>query len=823
MNVRQKLTLSVVFTTIGIATVTGISVYAVTSIKSQISVLTGKSAPMHLKILQLQQTVEKVSADFFRLGLTSEERELGELASSIDRRIKEMEELTKGIQQGGNAEHSVEPGIFRGIRDTVVTTANERLKDVRTFREESGKANAQLATVETGMATIGKGVSSLGVESLSSVDRSNQANLQTNSVIKRLLTLQNRYRDLAVITGEIESVRNKFKLGPLKEKIKSVSELTNSIAQEKGDPPIIKDAKEGVFNIISLLSREDGLIAARLELFEAKIDAAKFSERKSQVVTLTEERSRELSNQSDAMEIQISKDRQRLSTALGFQARAGEIINLGNAVSVGVKEIGSLTRLAMLATTEAELNDVNRKIGSGFTSANGSLVLLKRALTAVNETKKAAAVSAATGALQGAAVSVTRIIEGKKNVLKSDAAMAQALAKAKQIAAEQSVKGEEQVKNVGENQKAMLEAVQNSVSAAGRLLYVILLVSGIVIAVTIVLGWRVASSIVSTLKGAESMAKEMAAGDLTQRIEHVSADEIGRMCGSLNSFAEGLNGAVRTIVDRSQSLSTAADELSSRANQMASIVTKQTDDLQTIATSTEQMSASVAEVAQNVRAVADRAGTAQKVADEGNQVVNASVVGMERIAVSVNGIASLVTNLSEGSQKIGDIVGTINDIADQTNLLALNAAIEAARAGEQGHGFAVVADEVRKLASKTAESTIEISAMITAIQKEVAHVGDSMKLGIQNATEGTDLALKAREALERIVIQVQEISGMSGQIATTATQQSATIDDISRSITTLSDASRGLMGSMQETNSSAQTVDGIADELKSLTSAFKTA
>src|SRR5262249_42379959 len=139
-----------------------------------------------------------------------------------------------------------------------------------------------------------------------------------------------------------------------------------------------------------------------------------------------------------------------------------------------------------------------------------------------------------------------------------------------------------------------------------------------------------------------------------------------------------------------------------------------------------------------------------------------------------------VEELAKRSNQIGQIVEVIDDIAGQTNLLALNAAIEAARAGEDGRGFAVVADEVRKLAERTTTATKEVAQMIEGIQGDTKRTVWAMQLGMKQVEEGVHSTTAAGEALREIIRMSEQLGEMITQIATAATEQSSTTEQVNR-------------------------------------------
>jgi methyl-accepting chemotaxis protein len=240
-----------------------------------------------------------------------------------------------------------------------------------------------------------------------------------------------------------------------------------------------------------------------------------------------------------------------------------------------------------------------------------------------------------------------------------------------------------------------------------------------------------------------------------------------------------------------------------------------------IATSAEEMSQTVVDIAKNAANIATSSTDTATIAHQGAQVVEKSVVETRAIADTVTASTAVMKTLGERSQAIGEIVAVINDIADQTNLLALNAAIEAARAGEQGRGFAVVADEVRKLAERTAKATAEISDMIRSIQSEVDNAVRAMESTNEKVDVGLKYSIEAGEQLEKIVQSVSGLQSMVQQIASATEEMSATSEMISGDIQGVANGAREVSGGSDQIGQASSELARLSGQLKLIVDHFK--
>lgn len=233
-------------------------------------------------------------------------------------------------------------------------------------------------------------------------------------------------------------------------------------------------------------------------------------------------------------------------------------------------------------------------------------------------------------------------------------------------------------------------------------------------------------------------------------------------------------------------------ELKERSDLIKSSTRTQSDEIDNVATSINEMSITINEVSNLAGDSANNATEAVTAAEDTQKILSEAVEEIKILSTEISYASEAISEVATSSENISSIVEVINMIAEQTNLLALNAAIEAARAGEQGRGFAVVADEVRSLASKTRISTKEISGLITKLQSEVDSAVNKVKGGVSKTQSTIDKSELAYASLTSITHKVDSISSHMNQVATAVEEQSVTCEEINKNIIVIHDSASEL-------------------------------
>ena len=295
--------------------------------------------------------------------------------------------------------------------------------------------------------------------------------------------------------------------------------------------------------------------------------------------------------------------------------------------------------------------------------------------------------------------------------------------------------------------------------------FMLALIIGCVI-IGITFGVFISRLIAIPLRKGVDLAKAIAGGDLTKKMDVDRKDELGQLASALNDMVDKLAGVVGDVSIASDNVSGGTQEISSTSESLSQGATEQASSIEEVSSSMEEMNSSVSQNSENAGTTAVIAEKVAADAVEGGKAVKDTVAAMRSIAEKIS---------------------IIEEIARQTNMLALNAAIEAARAGEYGKGFAVVAAEVRKLAERSQTAAAEISSL---------------------SSSSVEVAEKAGKLIDEIVPGIKKTAELVHEINASSREQSDGIQQVTRAIEQLDQV-------IQQNASAAEEMAGTCEELAS--------
>lgn len=351
-----------------------------------------------------------------------------------------------------------------------------------------------------------------------------------------------------------------------------------------------------------------------------------------------------------------------------------------------------------------------------------------------------------------------------------------------------------------------------------------LIITSVVLVIFIVLiVFLIGRTVSNKAKKLNTHLETLANGDLTDRIDVQSKDELGQMGQYFNHSADSLQHMLQNITGNTEHVASTAEQLSASSQEINSSVedvaasiqevadnaTSQNDIANDLSASSEKMQENMNQMTASVESMNDEASRSTELASEGSQTVKDVVGKMQELNEQISASSQIIYALDKKSDQIGEMAKLITDVTEQTNLLALNAAIEAARAGEAGKGFSVVAEEVRKLAEQTGKASNDINDTIRDIQQEVSQSVTMMEKSQSIADEGIQSVEKSGRSFDEIASSIYDLSS---KIASLTSEMENSLSDMKA----MKDLSDNVQSYSTSTSDHANNVSATTEEQVSM-------
>ena len=347
------------------------------------------------------------------------------------------------------------------------------------------------------------------------------------------------------------------------------------------------------------------------------------------------------------------------------------------------------------------------------------------------------------------------------------------------------------------------------------------LIGFLVLAISLVSTRLFTTHIVSGLTRLGKLTREVARGELRERIPEDGFEEIRGLARDFNAMAGNLRTVLAQIQETGASVGTFSSNFMTVIQEQAASAAQQATSVAEVTATMEELSRTSRQIAQNAESVKEAASKSVEVAQAGTTLGREGVEAMAQIKERVGDIARKTLFLGEKSHEIEKVMEIIKDIASEIHLLALNAAIESAAAGEHGRRFAVVASEVRRLAEKTRESTETIRTIITEIQSATNSSVEATEQGTREVERWKETIRLSSEAFSEIIETIERTSEASTQISMATHQQTSANEQVVQAMRQIEEMVRVTASKMKESSTTASRLREMAGTLQEKTAVFR--
>ncbi|MGO9104984.1 MAG: methyl-accepting chemotaxis protein [Dissulfurispiraceae bacterium] len=679
MTIRQKLTINAVVIGSVILLLAAVGVSSLIFIKSKLSYLLSTSTPFQVRTIDLQRTLQVAVSDLLKASVSGSADELARQKANFGKSFSEMKEAEDALEKL-SGQHS---GLYEDIgklSGEIFDSAGQRLQSESETRQAGASISEKMKDMTARLKNLDSRVSAMQ-SGYSKGLKDDFESSKTSSV---------KLRDMEALKSSLDELNNMIITLPHTKERKQALVLkskSNSILDNLLESRPAKASREMSSTVTSLKQK----VSEFFELNAAnakqpsdetmrKIEAASAEIRENLILSLETT----LNQSVDFLTMEASSRNKHQDISFAQSGLATNVLADNAALMTAGLSVESFVAKLLNAYTSGEVDYLAEQIRKSFDRANTYQKTLEQNLTKLGAKDELVLLRNASSALH----SIRDLIYAGNGVI----AKIRQQAEMKERAADAGNRLRQTVNKyteAGRQDVLVAHKAQEDSTASVNRVVGLSISSSIIIGVVAILVSIIASialfrTVVIPIKRTEEIFEYAERdNDLTKRPKVETHDEIGDLCSSYNKFMDKLHSTINDVAGFTSNLASSSSELSATSQQMTGRARTQVEETESIATASEEMSATVLDVSRNAQDASEFAMRLKNTSLEGGEVVRQSIHGIKAVSVSFEDISSIIDKLASSSEQIGKIVSVIKDISDQTNLLALNAAIEAARAGEQ--------------------------------------------------------------------------------------------------------------------------------------------
>ncbi len=815
MKIKTKLILNMVVGAVAVWSIVITSVFGLTFIKNKLSYLTEKSTPYQIRTVEFQKELQGVITDLVKLNTARTAEEYKLYKGEADKSLVTVKNAQQSLEEMSNSKMGTAEELSR-IAEELFTAASSRISTSKAATEANSRIALKMKESSTRLKELDKRIRVLQTGRSNSFALALKDTGSYSSRLRSVEELRNLIKDLQMVFVTVQNAQKSSSVLIAKGKINSTLGRIAKNDYHNGNEMIAKDTRAVSDKLADYIKLQTAALSSKDD--EAKnraIESGKDLSEKLNTLYLTLEQDASLAGEK------VGVETQKQGNIYG-QSNAANSILLENSelVALGLMVEAQTNRLFTLEST-AEIEKLDPEIRGLFSKITARSSTVEKALGklgAKDEIKILKGVVATLGSIHNDLNAADGIMNTLKKRIAAIDQTVKSGDKLREIVLKQAVKGKESVSTAKGEQEKAIGTVNKMVKSS---IILLIAIGSVAAVIGIFFGVWSFRSVINPLTALVGVASSVAEGNLHIRDIKNSNDEFGQVQNAMDKMVHNLRDMVGRITDTTTTVANSSQELASTAGELERNSQTQTNGIETTVTAMTEMVQTIQDVSGNAINTSDSAGRMKQIALDGQEALVNTSKELFAFADIVRQSAEKTEALGTKSEAINEIVDMIKDIADQTNLLALNASIEAARAGEMGRGFAVVADSVRQLAHRTIESSSEISRTVKDMHDEV----DASVLIMKKEREAIEGIIRhvdgTLQSMGDIVNHVEQVFGMVQTIATATEEQSATAEDVNRTMVSINDVTRQLTVSVEEIKGTSENFARLAGDLQQMIGWFK--